>query len=134
MRKAVRAVQKAISTVETAKMTADEVVSVEMRDCLMKLATPSEPGKKLKRIWDDLSRATGLTYGQVKRLWKREWKVIPASVADEIRRKVADHERKLDARDEAIAKRFWHLNHTSSDPEFYQGRTATSDPSPDDLG
>lgn len=115
-------------------MTADEVVSVEISDCLKRLASPAEPGEKLKAIYGRIAVKTGLTYGQVKRLWRREWKIIPASVADEIRRKVAEHERKLDARDEILRARFWALNHQSSDPEFYQGRTATSDPSADDLG
>lgn len=141
MPKAIRAVQKAISTVETAKMTADEVVRVEISDCLKRLVSPAEPGARLKALYDLASERCGrgddgrriVDYGQAKRLWKKDWKVIPAWLADHIRRKVAEHERKLDARDQALKARYWALNHASSDPEFYQGRTAAGDQPADGL-
>src|SRR5689334_4818863 len=128
MRKAIRAVQKAISAVETAKMTADEVVSVEMRNRLLRIAREHyEPGDRLKKIWGDLARATGLTYGQCKRIWKQEWKVIPGSVVRRLDKLVADLERQSDAEQETNRKRYWALTHTSSDPDFYKARTATND-------
>lgn len=114
-------------------MTADEVVCSEMSECMKRLASPAEPGEKLKAIYGRVAVKTGLTYGQVKRLWKREWKVVPASVADAIREKVADHERRLDAEQEILRKRFWALNNASHDPEFYQRRTAASDQTADDM-
>lgn len=122
-------------------MTADEVVSLEMSKCVRRLVSNAEPGARLKALYELVSDRCGrfddgsriVTYGQAKRLWKKEWKIIPAWLADHIRRKVAEHERKLDARDETLKARFWALNHASSDPEFYQGRTSAGDSPADDV-
>jgi hypothetical protein len=78
---AILATEKDVSTVETAKMTADEIVSHEMSICLRKLAkADGEPGERLKTIYDRLATKTGLTYGQVRRIWKRDWKIVPGRV------------------------------------------------------
>lgn len=135
MRKAIRAVQKAISTVETAKMTADEVVQVEMEAHLRKIAKRiCDPGDFKKEIWGDLARFTGLDFGHVKRIWKKEWKIIPGSVVRLLDGKLAELERKADAEQETLQTRFYALNHHSSDPDFYQARTATGDQPTDELG
>lgn len=115
-------------------MTADEVVSLEMSLSLRRLASPSEPGEKLKAIYGRLSARTGLTYGQVKRIWRREWKVIPGSIVRRLDTLVAEHERRANAEQETLRKRFYALAHHSSDPDFYQARTATADSSADEHG
>ena len=141
MRRAITVAKKAKLTVGTAKMTADKAVCVEMSNCVKRLVSPAEPGARLKALYELVSDRCGrdedgcriVNYGQARRLWKKEWKIIPAWLADHIRRKVAEHERKLAARDIPLEARFWALTHQSSDPEFYQRRAATGDRPADEV-
>ena len=115
-------------------MTADEAVSLEMRRHLLRLAKEtSEPGDKLKKIWGDLARATGLSYGQCKRIWKQEWKVIPGSVVRLLDSKLAELERKNDAAQETLRARHQALKNYSSDPSPNTPRTAACDRQIDDV-
>jgi hypothetical protein len=135
MPKANAAAQKAITTVETAKMTADEVVSLEMSQCLRRLAkADTEPGEKLKAIYGRLANKTGLTYGQVKRIWKREWKIIPGSVVRKLDNLLSEHERKLNAEFAVIKARteaIYGRTHSPSDGPLSSTQGNSSSP---DMG
>jgi hypothetical protein len=122
---------------ESDKMSAVEVIRDEMRGKVRKLAWPSEPGESVKGCIRRVSRATGLSFGQVKSLWYREWRRVPADVADRIREATAAHERNIDAQISGLRARqeqFWSLTHCSHDPEFYRGRAAVDGNETDGCG
>lgn len=57
-----------------------DAVSLEIQETLHEMADAHAPREGLKQVFLWLSRQTGLTSGQVKRLWYAEWSVIPAHV------------------------------------------------------
>lgn len=87
-----------------------------MRLSVKRLAYPGEPGEGVKACIRRVARKSGLAFGQVKRLWYGEWRIIPAHVADQIRDAVEIHERKLDAEQQAIRRRYDALYGPESDP------------------
>lgn len=76
-------------------MTSAEEVTTEISLLLRRLASPGEPGESVKACIRRASMRSGLSFNQAKRGWYREWKNIPAHVADEIRQRAADHDRRL---------------------------------------
>lgn len=120
---------------EKDNVSAVEVVQSEMQGRVRLLAMPSEPGESVKACVRRVARATGLSFGQIRRLWYREWRVVPAHIADHIRRAAEAHERRLDQQQEVLRARhaaLYGLAHHSSDPEFYEGRIAGFDQLPDE--
>lgn len=76
-------------------MTTAESVTQEISVLLRQLASPSEPGESVKACIRRAARNSGLTFNQARHGWYREWKNIPAYVADQIRQRAAEHERRL---------------------------------------
>ena len=76
-------------------MTTAEQVQDEISALLRQLASPSEPGESVKACIRRAARNSGLTFNQARHGWYREWKNIPAHVADQIRQRAAEHDRKL---------------------------------------
>lgn len=110
---------------EKDKLSAVEIIRVEMQEKVRRLATPCEPGESVKSCVRRVSRATGLTFGQVRRLWYSEWRIIPAHVADRIREAVHAHDRRVIETIESNKRRnaaLYAILHHSSDPEFYGGQ------------
>jgi hypothetical protein len=91
-----------------------EQVQDEISKLLRRLADPVEAGESVKACIRRASVRAGLPYGQAKRAWYKEWRNIPAHVADEIRERAAIYDRRLQhAAFQAIAAL------QESDPEFY---------------
>jgi hypothetical protein len=72
-----------------------EDIQTELGTLLRRLADPVEAGESVKSCIRRASIRAGLTYGQTKRLWYSEWRNIPAHIADELRIRAAEHDRKL---------------------------------------
>lgn len=76
-------------------MTSEAEVTQEISQLLRQLASPGEPGESIKEsIWR-ASRRAGLSFIQTKKYWYRERRTVPAHLADQIRERAADHERRL---------------------------------------
>lgn len=115
---------------EKEKLSAAETIQVEMQESVRRLAFPGVPGEGVKACIRRVAIRSGLGFGQIKRLWYGEWRIVPAHVADQIRNAVEAHERRLDAEFEALKTRraaLYGLTHESSDPEFYRVRAAQND-------
>lgn len=78
-------------------MTSAEKVQDEISALLRQLASPSEPGESVKACIRRAARNSGLTFNQARHGWYREWKNIPAHIADQIRQRATEHDRKLKA-------------------------------------
>ena len=112
---------------EKDKLSAVETVRLEMSGHVRSLASPANPGESVKACIRRVSMRTGLGFGQIRRLWYGEWRVVPAHVADRLRKAAEAHERQLDRQIDELRKRqaaLYALTHHSSDPEFYRVRTA----------
>lgn len=96
--------------IRTAQQVQDEISGL-----LKRLADPVQAGESVKACIRRASMRAGLTYGQTKRCWYREMTNIPAYLADHIRGKAAEHDRKLK---HAAFKAVVALQ--DSDPEFYR--------------
>jgi hypothetical protein len=72
-----------------------EDIQNEIARLLRRLADPVTAGESVKACIRRASTRAGLPYGQTKRLWYREWRDIPAFVADNIRERADKHDRKL---------------------------------------
>jgi hypothetical protein len=94
--------------------TAEEIQD-EIARLLRRLADPVVAGESVKACIRRASQRAGLPYGQTKRLWYREWRDIPAFVADNIRERADKHDRKLKhAAFQAI------IALQDSDPDYYR--------------
>lgn len=113
---------------EKDRMSAVETIRAEMSGHVRLLATPASPGESVKACIRRVSSRTGLGFGQVRRLWYSEWRIVPAHIADKIREAVNAHERRLDAELATLRARTYALTHHSSDPEFYSQRVAETYP------
>lgn len=111
---------------ERNKVVTAEAVSEEMKLNVVRLAKPSRPGESVKSCVRRVSTATGLKFGQVRRLWYRTWKTVPAHVADQVRNAVNQHERRLDAELITLKARLDALNHECSDPGIHPENAAES--------
>lgn len=76
-------------------MTTAEQVQDEISTLLRRLADPVVAGESVKALIRRASVRAGLPPGQTKRLWYSEMHNIPAHIADQIREKAYQHERKL---------------------------------------
>lgn len=74
--------------------TADDLAE-EISRLLHRLAEPTTAGETVKACIHRAARNSGLTFRQAQRGWYREWKSIPALLADQIRDRAAAHDRKL---------------------------------------
>lgn len=72
-------------------------VSDEISMLLKRLAEPVEAGESIKACISRAAERSGLTFHQTRHAWYREWTNIPAHVADQIRQRAAEHDRKLKA-------------------------------------
>ena len=67
----------------------------EISALLKRLAEPVQVGETVKTCIRRAAERSGLTYNQARHGWYGEWKYIPAHVADQIRNRAAEHDRKL---------------------------------------
>lgn len=70
-------------------------VADEMQVRVRRLAFPGEPGESIKAVLGRVARRSGVTFNEAKRLWYREWRRVPADIADKIREAQRKHERTL---------------------------------------
>ena len=92
-----------------------EEIQEEIARLLRRLADPVQAGESVKACIRRASTRAGLPYGQTKRLWYREWRNIPAYMADMVRERAAKHDRRLrQTAYEALVQL------SESDPEFYR--------------
>lgn len=104
-----------IPSTEKDKLSPVETIRFEMSNSVKALASPCEPGESIKSCVRRVAMRTGLTFGQVRRLWYAEWNVIPAHVADKLREASEHHDRLLKANMlRAVAAM------QESDPDFYR--------------
>lgn len=90
-------------------------IQEEISNLLRALADPVTAGESVKACIRRASMRAGLPYGQTKRLWYRERTNIPAHVADAIRERAGQHERRLKRSVvEAISVM------QTTDPDFYR--------------
>jgi hypothetical protein len=92
-----------------------EDIQNEISALLRRLADPVTAGESVKACIRRASQRAGLPYGQAKRAWYKEWRNIPAHVADEIRERAALHDRRLQ---HAAFQTLVQLQ--ESDPAFYR--------------
>jgi len=78
-------------------MSAVEDIRLEMSGKLRHLAEPVSPGESVKACLRRASIRAGIAFGQCRRLWYGEWRVVPAHVADQIRKASDAHDRTLKA-------------------------------------
>jgi hypothetical protein len=97
-------------------------VADEMQARVRRLAFPGEPGESIKSVLGRVARRSGVTFNEAKRLWYREWRRVPADIADRIREAQDRHEHQIAREIEAQKARYWALTHMSSDTEFYGPR------------
>jgi hypothetical protein len=117
------------STAKTEMSAAISKVQEDVRTALGIIAWPAEPGEKLKTTHDRLHKALKgqVTHRQIRALWRKEWKNIPAHIYLAVLERAEAHEQQLDAKLRAARERqakLWSLIHHSSDPAFYRGRLA----------
>lgn len=92
-----------------------EDIREEIAQLLKQLADPVTAGESVKACIRRASMRAGLSYGQAHRAWYREWRNIPAHVADSIRERAVEHDRKLKRQMvEAISVM------QATDPDFYR--------------
>ena len=96
-------------------MITAEDVQDEISALLRKLADPVVAGESVKECICRAAWRGGLTFTQAKRAWYREWRNIPAHVADSIREKATAHDRQLK---HAAFRTLVDLQ--DSDPEFFR--------------
>ncbi len=72
-----------------------EQVNAEMSALLRRLAEPVSAGESIKACIRRAATRAGLTYGQTKRIWYAETKIITAQIADQLRERASAHDRKL---------------------------------------
>lgn len=96
-------------------MHTPEQVQDEIARLLRQLADPVEAGESVKALIRRASTRAGIPYGQAKRAWYKEWRTIPAHVADGIRERAEAHERRLrKAAYQAVVAM------QESDPEYFR--------------
>jgi len=95
-------------------VSADQVQD-EISHLLRQLADPVVAGESTKACMRRVSMRTGLPYGQIKRAWYKEWRQIPAHIADTIRLRAATHNDHLRR---AMLQAVQQLS--DSNPEFYR--------------
>jgi hypothetical protein len=96
-------------------MKTSEQIQDEISALLKRLADPVTAGESVKACIRRASTRAGLPYGQAKRIWYREWREIPAFMADNIRERAAAHDRKLkQAAYQAVVAL------QDSDPEYFR--------------
>lgn len=115
-------------------MSTVELIADEMQARVRRLAFAGEPGESIKAVLGRVARRSGVTLNEAKRLWYREWRRVPADIADRIREAQDRHEQRIAQELEAQRARYWALTHQSSDPEFYSERASAAVPPTDDLG
>lgn len=72
-----------------------EQVQQEISSLLRQLSEPVVAGESIKTCIRRASMRAGLSFGQTKRMWYAEVKSIPAHIADQLRERAAEHERRL---------------------------------------
>lgn len=95
-------------------------VSDEISLLLKRLAEPVEAGENIKACISRAAERSGLTFHQARHGWYKEWKNIPAHVADQVRQRAAEHDRNLK---HATLQTL--LAMQESDPEFYRDAVET---------
>lgn len=114
-------------------MSSIDGIADEMQVRVRRIAFPGEPGESIKSVLGRVARKTGLSFSEAKRIWYREWRRVPADIADRIREAQDRHEEQLAREFEALKTRHWALCNRSSDPDFYKVRSATCDEQTDDV-
>lgn len=76
-------------------MTSATEVTQEISLLLRQLASPAEPGESVKACIRRASMRSGLSFIQAKKCWYGEYARIPAHIADQIRERAAEHDRRL---------------------------------------
>lgn len=112
------------------RLSTVEDIKREMQGKVRYLAVPSVPGESVKACVRRVAKRTGLSFGEVWRLWYMKWNRIPADIADRIRKEANAHEAKLDQEFQHFQQqqaRFYGLNNFSCDPEYYQIGSAQDD-------
>lgn len=115
-------------------MVSIDSVADEMQARVRRLAFPGEPGESIKSVLGRVARRSGVTFNEAKRLWYREWRRVPADIADRIREAQDRHEQQIAREIEAQKARYWALTHMSSDTEFYGQRAVEAREPSDELG
>lgn len=111
----IRSVVTENRSAEKEHLSAVETVRAEMSGHVKRLASPSSPGESVKACIRRAASRAGMSFGQIKRCWYGEWRVIPAHVADQLREASAAHDKILKANLlRAVAAM------QTSDPEFYR--------------
>lgn len=95
-------------------------VNDEISALLKRLAEPVEAGDNVKACIRRAAERSGLTFNQARHGWYREWKNIPAHVAEQVRKRAAEHDRELK---HATLQTL--LAMQKSDPEFYREAVET---------
>jgi hypothetical protein len=99
----------------TEKMSTADTVQDEISVLLKRLADPVVAGESVKACIRRASTRSGMPYTQTKRAWYREWKSIPAHIADNIRQAARRHDERLKR---AMVQNLIALQ--QSDPDFYR--------------
>lgn len=109
---------------EVSKLSTADAITQEMQFAVRSLAQPLTAGESVKSCIRRVSRNTGLTFRQVKRLWYGDWPALPACIYQDVKEKAAAHDRLQQARAEASDNlemlRSLHARLSTTDPDFYR--------------
>jgi hypothetical protein len=94
-----------------------EAIQDEISEKLRRLACPVAAGESVKELIRRASRRSGVPYGQVRRAWYKNWRSIPAYIADQIRERATAH-------DEQLRRQLYRsiVAMQDADPEYFNRR------------
>ena len=127
------------STAKTEMTAAISKVQDDVRTALGLLAWPAEPGEKLKTTHDRIHKALKgqVTHRQIRSLWRKEWKNIPAHIYLAVLERAEAHEQQLDVNIKAARARqakLWALIHHGHNQDFYRVRAGVDGDETDGRG
>lgn len=97
-------------------MSSIDGIADEMQERVRQIAFPGEPGESIKAVLGRVARRSGVTFNEAKRLWYREWRRVPADIADKIREAQRKHEERVALEFEVLKARYMALNNTEANP------------------
>ena len=119
-----------------ARKTVSSIDSIadEMQFRVKRLAYPGEPGESIKSVLGRVARRSGVTFNEAKRLWYREWRRIPADIADKIREAERKHDERIAQELETLRGRYKALYGEEDFAKIAARHPAQDNPTIDEVG
>lgn len=115
-------------------MSSIDGIADEMQERVRRLAFPGEPGESIKAVLGRVARRSGVTFSEAKRLWYREWRRVPADIADKIREAQRKHEERTSRELEALRQNYKALYGDEDFAQHIAPRASQNDTPTDAVG